>query len=303
VIGDVLAFDEAVGVALDFAKKNKQTLVLSFTDHGNGGMSIGNAATSASYSKMPYDALIPPLFKANLTGEGVEMLLLQLGADGLTDGEIIDAMGYAFGISDLTVEEFGMVRLYMDVKLGVVPPDPSLMLPGDLNYIVGPMISERSAIGWTTNGHTGEDVTLFAWPTYRAFGTIENTELAELCAIGMDVDLALADRLLYVDAIPAFEALGATAVIETASVVVPAPTPANPAATKTVTFPALLRVTKGEVVAVMPFAKDVLEIAIAGVPRRPVLLAGITVYAPKNGKVWVPAQAAQAVKVFSAAAY
>ena len=41
VISDLLAFDGAVASALDFAKARPQTLVLAFSDHGNGGMSLG----------------------------------------------------------------------------------------------------------------------------------------------------------------------------------------------------------------------------------------------------------------------
>ena len=32
--------------------------------------------------------------------------------------------------------------------------------PGMLNYVVGPMINKLAHVGWTTNGHTGEDVVL-----------------------------------------------------------------------------------------------------------------------------------------------
>lgn len=38
---EVLDFDEAVKVAYEFAKKDKQTLVIVTADHETGGISIG----------------------------------------------------------------------------------------------------------------------------------------------------------------------------------------------------------------------------------------------------------------------
>jgi Alkaline phosphatase len=42
VIHDVLAFEEAVDVALEFAKSNDETLVVIVGDHETGGMNVGN---------------------------------------------------------------------------------------------------------------------------------------------------------------------------------------------------------------------------------------------------------------------
>ena len=41
IISDVLAFDEAVAKALQFAKKDGDTMLIALTDHGNSGISIG----------------------------------------------------------------------------------------------------------------------------------------------------------------------------------------------------------------------------------------------------------------------
>jgi alkaline phosphatase len=76
VISDTLAFDEAVKVALDFAKRDGQTLVVAFSDHGNGGMSIGNKASDHTYTKLSYAQVIEPLRKARLTGKRLDPLKL-----------------------------------------------------------------------------------------------------------------------------------------------------------------------------------------------------------------------------------
>jgi alkaline phosphatase len=49
-IRDTLAFDEAVGVALDFQRKNPDTLLIVTADHETGGMAIiGNSKDSKDY--------------------------------------------------------------------------------------------------------------------------------------------------------------------------------------------------------------------------------------------------------------
>jgi len=49
-IGDAIAFDEAIGVAFDFAKKNPGTLVIVTADHETGGMGlIGHSKESKEY--------------------------------------------------------------------------------------------------------------------------------------------------------------------------------------------------------------------------------------------------------------
>jgi alkaline phosphatase len=159
VISDVLAFDAAVKVALDYAKTNKNTLVLAFTDHSTGGMSIGNTQTNSGYDNLKLSKVIDPLKKANLTGEGVEK---QLNPD---KSNIADVMNSRYGVSDLTSEEIKSIK---NAK------------PGSLNYVVGPILSKRSSIGWTTTGHNGEDIFLYAYGPGKPTGLIDNTEIARI---------------------------------------------------------------------------------------------------------------------------
>ncbi|MEH6883533.1 alkaline phosphatase, partial [Priestia megaterium] len=70
MISDVLAFDEAVGKAVEFAKKDGNTMVIAIADHGNSGLSIGNANTTKGYDTTPVSAYIDPLKKAKMTLEG-----------------------------------------------------------------------------------------------------------------------------------------------------------------------------------------------------------------------------------------
>lgn len=200
LISDCLAFDEAVGVALDYAKENGDTVVISVTDHGNSGVSIGNEATSGNYDKLPLSTFINPLMKATLTGEGLESVLTE------DRSNVVEVMEKYFGIANLTNEEIKAIKETEN---------------GSMNYTVGPMIAKRASIGFTTGGHTGEDVTLYVYAPDGAdqlTGTVENTDIARYMEKVMGVSLEDATKLLFVPARKAFEAKGATVSFDTSDV-------------------------------------------------------------------------------------
>ena len=250
VISDTLSFDAALKVALDFAKKDGQTLVLAFTDHGNGGMSIGNRASDKNYDTLPFDALVAPLKKASMTGEGVEKML----AGDLTASNIHYAMSTYYGIEDLTADEVTAIQTAKK---------------GSLNYVVGPMISKRSFIGWTTTGHTGEDVFLYAFGPNKPVGLIENTDLALAQASALGFELNAIDKKLFLEADKACAAIGAKVSLDKSDAM-------NP----------VLVVQKGVKRAELPISKNIIKLG-----GKSFEVNGLTVLAAKTGKVYVPQQA------------
>ncbi len=250
VISDILAFDDAVKIALDFAKNDKKTLVLAFSDHGNGGMSIGNKQSDSTYSSTPLESLIVPLKKASLTGEGLEAVL----AGDLSEENIKAKTAQYYGIEDLTIEEIKAIQNHAK---------------GSLNSVVGPMISNRSLIGWTTGGHTGEDLFFYYYGLNSALRVIENSDIAVASAALMGFDLSDIDNRLFADSEELFKSIGASVSIDK--------TDANNMA---------LVVTKEGKTAKIPFAKNVIEIGDAKCK-----MEGIAVYAEKTGRVYLPQQA------------
>ncbi|HBR33954.1 MAG TPA: alkaline phosphatase, partial [Firmicutes bacterium] len=197
LISDFLAFDQAVGVALAFAKQNGDTVVIAATDHGNSGISIGNGATSNNYDMLPLPAFIDPLKKASLTGEGLEKVLTANRSNA------VSVMEEYFGITDLTAEEIEAIKETKN---------------GRMNATVGPMIAKRANIGFTTGGHTGEDVPLYVYASGgvdQLTGTVENTDLARYMEKVMGVSLQATTRQLFVPAKKGFEAKGATVRFDT----------------------------------------------------------------------------------------
>ncbi len=252
IISDVLSFDDAVKVALDHAKTNKDTAVIAVTDHGNGGLTIGNKDTTKTYDKEPLSTFLAPLQKAKLTGEGLESVL---NADR---SNVQEVMAEYFGITDLTDKEIAAIK---SAKAG------------SLNYTVGPMISDRARIGWTTGGHTGEDVVLYSYSPNgdRPMGVIENTDIAKYMARILDVSLEEATKQLFVPARGAFEAKGATVVWEDNQ--------GNPYNT----------VTKGNSVLKLHVFKNIAELNGQAVTLKGnVLFNGISAFVPEDAVDLIP---------------
>lgn len=150
-----------------------------------------NKATDNNYDKQPLEAFIDPLKKASRTGEGVEKLFNE------DMSNIVEIMAQYYGITDLTDEEIEAIKNTE---------------AGSMNYTVGPMISKRANIGWTTNGHTGEDVPLYIYAPEnckKLGGVVENTDIANYMADLFGVKLADATNTLFVQVRAAAEAKGA----------------------------------------------------------------------------------------------
>ncbi len=134
MVSDFIAFDDAVKVAVDFAEEDGKTLVIVFSDHNTGGMTIGNENTNGAYPELKY--------------------------------------------TEVSTEE----------------------LLNPLNGGAG-----ESVIGWTTGGHTGGDVPLWAYGPKKPTGFLDNTELATCVADAFRFDLEDVNEELFVEVRDAFE--------------------------------------------------------------------------------------------------
>jgi alkaline phosphatase len=67
VVSEVIDFDKAIGIALEFAKTNKHTLIIVTADHETGGMSLqgGNfqqGSVEAKYTTTDHSGVMVPVF-------------------------------------------------------------------------------------------------------------------------------------------------------------------------------------------------------------------------------------------------
>jgi alkaline phosphatase len=195
IISDVASFDRAVKASLDFAKKDGNTAILIMSDHGNSGISIGDNTTSKNYDKTQLNDLLSIIKKARATGEGAES---RLSAD-TDESALKQTVCDYYGICDLSAEETAKIIDGLKNK------------KGELNSVLGPIMDARSIIGFNTFGHTGEEVTLYAYAPGgpKPSGVIDNTDIAKFTALYLGVDLAKTTKRLFADANKLFASKGA----------------------------------------------------------------------------------------------
>ncbi|MDR0311619.1 MAG: alkaline phosphatase [Acidobacteriota bacterium] len=191
-VTEFLAFDAAVKEAIEFAKKDKNTLVLILADHGTGGISIGGPKTNSNYDKLPLEALIGPLRKIKRTPEG---LAQKINSDKIAPENIGAFVEQYTGISDLSEEETASIISAGDYFANDIPDADRRRRPR-LETVFRSIISSRTVIAFTTAGHTGEDVFLASYhPKGRiARGLLDGTEINKylLAELGLTGEL---DRL------------------------------------------------------------------------------------------------------------
>ncbi|MCL1702220.1 alkaline phosphatase [Lysinibacillus sp. Bpr_S20] len=190
MISDILSFDAAVKKAVDFAKEDGHTMVIVVTDHGNSGISMGNANTTGTYPSTPVFAYIDPLKKAKMTIEGA---LSQLKED---KSNIVEVAAL-YGLDNLSADEFATLQLATDTEEEMVK-----------------MLANRANLGFTTGGHTGDDVFLYSFGPSKITGLVENTDIAYAMAKFMGFDLKKLTDDLYIPATKAFTEKGYTTKID-----------------------------------------------------------------------------------------
>ena len=200
VVSDYAAFDAALKTAIDFAQKEGNTLVLAFSDHDNGGMSLGRA--DQSYSSFAYETFIKP-FRADslLTGDGAERRMSALSPDDTV--AITTAFKRYCGIDNLSNEELQSARSILRKK------------QGGLSSLIRSIFSNRTNIGWATGGHNGSDVPLFAYGISDLPPFLDNTDIAHISAAAMGFSLDALTQKLYCPADSLFK--GATIKLDSTS--------------------------------------------------------------------------------------
>ncbi len=145
LIHDQIAFDDAVKVALDFAQKDKNTLVIITTDHGNAnpgimyGKDVNVRFDSIQKYKKTNEWLLNQINK-NTTPMQLQELVDYANGFKLTETEVKKILGYYTGLEK---PEDGLYN-YKHVPLAYY---------SEIQKI-------RNAVGWISTEHTGDYVEL-----------------------------------------------------------------------------------------------------------------------------------------------
>lgn len=202
-VTDFLAFDEAVKVAMGFAENDGKTLVAVCPDHGNGGISIGNARSNGGnlrYDRLPKDSILIPLQKIPITPVLVNQIDLSVDKQTAFQAYIKELEYYLpYPITDDEKDYLWQnFQPYHDFFAHIESAQKSL--PDFLtakytktDHIIratNDLINSRIFIGWTTHGHTGEDV---FWANFDPrgkglSGLIENTQVFDYLSKAIEIN-------------------------------------------------------------------------------------------------------------------
>ncbi|WP_277466614.1 alkaline phosphatase [Parabacteroides sp. PF5-6] len=190
---DFLAFDRACGAALEFARQDGETLVIIVPDHGNSGFSLGKYACGG-YDKLTKDQLFHQFSQYKLTAEGFAR---KVNSEPYSEVQNIFRTYAGFELSE---DELYALTHIKDYKNSPVPAEerssegiePSLY-SGSLTSFMAKLLTSKTCFGFTTGGHTGEEVFIASYHPKGTppMGRRTNVELNQyMCqAVGLPVTL------------------------------------------------------------------------------------------------------------------
>ncbi|KON67173.1 alkaline phosphatase [Peribacillus butanolivorans] len=151
-------FEKAYKAAIEFAKKDKHTLVVATADHSTGGFSIG--------AKGIYNWFGEPIKAAKRTPDFM--------ADAIVKGADVEK----------TLKQYidqNKVKLTND-EIKTVSDAAKTKNVTNIDNAIEAIFDNRTNTAWTTGGHTGEDVPVYAYGPYkeRFAGQVDNTDQAKI---------------------------------------------------------------------------------------------------------------------------
>ena len=199
-VGETLACDEAVGALREFAEADGDTLLFGMADHETGGLSVGCcdeysanapalAQLSASFNSMVYGALHKLNERLGSAGaDALPEVAVEVFERELQDRWVPMDQVRADPAADWEGVRQVLRDLGRDVASGVLPD-----VWAGANRVEKPLsraVSAALRVGWTTYGHTGTDVTLYAAgpSSEKLRGTLENFDVARhvIHVLGLD---------------------------------------------------------------------------------------------------------------------
>jgi alkaline phosphatase len=232
--------------------------VLAVSDHNTGGFSIGNYASDGIYPQMKVEALLDPIRKMK---SSAAFMWSQIETDKST-ARVKSVIKEGWSL-DITDEEANKII------------DRSKSFKDDAYFTIGEVLCPLyTYVGWTTHGHCGGDVPLFAFGPGKPGGVVDAPDIARVCAAAMGFDLEKLNRRLFVEAGKAFEG---------GKVTVDKSDPANP----------VVKIATGGKTAELPVNKNLLKMG-----EKMYALEGVVVVAPDTDKAYIPLQAVNMIRGF-----
>ncbi len=189
ILHEMLAFDKAVGVALDFAKRDGNTLVVIMPDHGTSGFSFGNP-DYRNYTRKGLEPAFGTVSKYRASIGRIESMVK------CADAAEIRGIFRTYCDIELTDKELQAILSSKDYK-----EDNYMEVSNSVNLysVISAVMKSRTPFAFISGNHTGEDTFLAAYhpagdlPQGRHTNSRINAYIAS--AMGLETSLAeLSDR-------------------------------------------------------------------------------------------------------------
>jgi alkaline phosphatase len=180
IVWDQLAFDDAVGVALEFMRGNPETLLVVTTDHGNANPGLNGMGPNYSTSNECFERLAEAKASVGVIRHELRKLRGE-DEDAVTADEATDVIRSLAGI---TLEK-GDAQTIANTFSGT--------WPNELNHqhrnfvgLMGQILGNHNGVGWTGVSHTADWVpTLAIGPGQEHFGTLRRNTDAFVSLTGL----------------------------------------------------------------------------------------------------------------------
>ncbi|GAA5897799.1 hypothetical protein JCM6882_000100 [Rhodosporidiobolus microsporus] len=179
-ISDMLAYQSTVQYVRKWVKEQNEdgnpTILVSVSDHETGGLALGRQLDANIYPEYLWypDALVNATHSTSYLGA-----LIASRYPSITRDEIIsEVFQTGLGITDAATEEVDRVWQYRTDAYRA-------------NRVLADAISRRAQVGWSTAGHSGVDVNLYAagYNSTGLTGNVENFDIGEHIAHNMGLNL------------------------------------------------------------------------------------------------------------------
>ncbi|KAL9649174.1 hypothetical protein ABK040_004195 [Willaertia magna] len=176
---EILHYNEVINFVMNFAKEDKNTLVISVADHETGGLTLGKMINLES----EYIYNTEYVRKITKSSEFMTSEILKNINNDLNNlsFDIVNNILLKYGVLNLTLEEYNLIKNF-----------------DNLMYGINEVINNRVRVGFTTRAHTGIDINVYGYGDASVLfrGNQENIEVGQKVANLMGFDLESITRLV-----------------------------------------------------------------------------------------------------------
>ncbi len=209
-IGDMIDFDNAIGMALAFYNAHpRDTLIVVTGDHETGGMTIGHATTgyTAYYDRLlgqtkSYENFAATDWEPHKAATAPGVCGSHLGTNNLSaDTAMLSLMQYVFGLDHASLNDYQKEKLEDAYDKSMCGTNDNSAAENTFLYggyepiivTITHILNERASIGWTSYSHTGVPVPIFAQgaEARNFYGFYDNTDIAKKLAKIMGITQTL----------------------------------------------------------------------------------------------------------------